>query len=122
VDPLKYQLPPVAAAAQPVAIDQPVSPESMTVKLNYKAPAGATSQRMEVPVVDEKRLLAEAPADFKFAASVAMTGLLLKDSAHKGTANWNMVRDLARAGKGPDTEGYRGEFLQLVEKAAGVAP
>ena len=51
-----------------------------------------------------------------------MTGLLLKQSAYKGSASWAMVRELARAGKGPDAEGYRGEFLQLIEKAAGVAP
>jgi secreted protein with Ig-like and vWFA domain len=121
VDPLKYQPVPAAAAA-PVAADQPASRESMTVKLRYKAPDGEASRLLEVPVVDENRKFAEAPADFKFAAGVAMTGLLLKDSAHKGAANWNLVRELARAGKGPDTEGYRGEFLQLIEKAAGVAP
>jgi len=121
VDPLRYQPVPPVVTAVPAA-DQPVSREAMTVKLRYKAPQAATSQLIEVPVVDTEKSFAEAPADFKFATSVALTGLLLKDSAHKGTAHWNMVRELARAGKGPDPEGYRGEFLQLVEKAAGVAP
>ena len=127
VDPLKYQPAPAAGVFVPVtpapaAADQPGSTETMTVKLRYKAPDGEASQLLEVPVVDRDATFAEAPADFKFAASVAMTGLLLKDSAYKGDATWNMVRELARAGKGPDAEGYRGEFLQLIEKAAGVAP
>ncbi|MFN0130158.1 MAG: von Willebrand factor type A domain-containing protein [Verrucomicrobiales bacterium] len=122
VDPLKYQPVPAAPVATAPATDKPVSREAMTVKLRYKAPEGTESRLIEVPVVDSERRMAEAPGDFKFAAAVAMTGLLLKDSAHKGSANWNMVRDLARAGKGQDPEGYRGEFLQLMEKAAGVVP
>jgi secreted protein with Ig-like and vWFA domain len=119
VDPLKYQPAPATAVA---AADPAASSEAMTVKLRSKTPDGATSQLLEVPVADRDTAFSEAPADFKFAASVAMTGLLLKDSGHKGAATWDMVRELARAGKGPDAEGYRGEFLQLVEKAAGVAP
>ncbi len=123
VDPLKYQ---PAPAPLPPAADRPVDPaltrESMTVKLRYKAPEGAESKAIEMPVVDARGGFAEAPADFRFAAGVAMTAMLLKDSAYKGQANWNLVRELARSGKGPDPEGYRGEFLQLVEKAVGVAP
>lgn len=122
VDPLKYQLVPTAPVAPAPATDAAVARETMTVKLRYKTPEGAESQLIEVPVVDQERGMAEAPGDLKFAAAVAMTGLLLKDSAHKGSANWNRVRDLARSGKGQDPEGYRGEFLQLIEKAAGVAP
>lgn len=130
VDALRYQQPRVTkttATAEESDSDKSAaatpSNETMTVKLRYKQPDGDVSQLIEVPVVDNAdATFAEAPGDFKFAASVAMYGLLLKDSAHKGSANWNMVRDFARAGKGNDAEGYRGEFLQLVEKAAGVAP
>ncbi len=35
--------------------------------------------------------------------------------------SWERVRQLARDGKGADTLGYRGAFLQLIEKAGGVA-
>ncbi len=123
VDPLKYQQPtepqPQVADNKPAA---PASNETLTVKLRWKAPDGDVSQLAEMGVVDKEAKLAEAPADAKFAAGVAAFGLLLKDSAHKGTADWDMVRRLALEGKGPDALGYRGEFIQLVDKARSVAP
>ena len=94
----------------------------MTVKLRYKAPDGDQSQLIEVPVVDEGERLGERRADFKFASGVAAFGLLLKDSAYKGGATWELVRQLALEGKGADPLGYRGEFIQLVDKARGITP
>lgn len=124
VDKLKYQSAAVDAPAAAAAPATPVvdSPETMTVKLRYKAPDADVSQLMELPVTDQKKALAEAPKDFKFATSVAGYAMLLKGNKNIGTLNWEMVRSMAREGKGEDAEGYRGEFLQLVEKAAGVAP
>jgi secreted protein with Ig-like and vWFA domain len=120
VDPLKYQPKPLDAPAP--APDSPLSRESMTVKLRYKAPDGDQSQLIEVPVVDEGERLGERRVDFKFAAGVAAFGMLLKDSNYKGSATWELVRQLALEGKGADPLGYRGEFIQLVDRARGVAP
>lgn len=118
VDPLKYQ--PAAAQEAPAPKPEAASGETMTVKLRYKAPDGEKSQLLEVPVTDTGAQLAASSPDFQFAASVAMFGLLLKDSAYKGEADWEKARQLALAGKGPDPEGWRGEFIQLLEKARGV--
>jgi secreted protein with Ig-like and vWFA domain len=116
---LKYQPKPVEA---PPArkLNEAVAKETMTVKLRFKAPDADQSRLLEVPVVDPGGKIAEGAADFKFAASVAAFGMLLKDSAHKGSANWDTVRQLALDGKGPDPLGYRGEFIQLIDKARGV--
>lgn len=121
VDPLKYQ--PTTVPAPKVA-DAPKidSPEVMTVKLRYKAPDADVSQLMELPVLDRNAAVASAPGDFQFATAVAGYGLLLRGSQQVGNLNWEMIRQMAKAGKGEDAEGYRGEFLQLVEKAAGMAP
>ena len=48
---------------------------------------------------------------------VAEFGMLLRDSAFKGDATYEQVRELARSAMGEDETGYRLEFLQLVESA-----
>ena len=93
----------------------------MTVKLRYKEPQGETSSKIELPVTDDAKTLEAASSEFQFSASVAAFGLLLRDSGYKGTLTWEAVRKLALAGKGPDKLGYRGEFLQLIDKAAGLS-
>jgi secreted protein with Ig-like and vWFA domain len=128
VDTLKYQtlaspttkdLNEVKPAAA-TALDATASKELMTVKLRYKQPDGDTSSKIELPVLDEGKTLEAASGEFQFSAAVAAFGLLLRDSSYKGTLTWESVRKLALAGKGPDKLGYRGEFLQLIDKAAGL--
>ncbi|MBK8037971.1 MAG: von Willebrand factor type A domain-containing protein [Verrucomicrobiaceae bacterium] len=128
VDTLKYQtlaspttkdLNEVKPAAA-TALDAAASKELMTVKLRYKQPDGETSSKIELPVLDEGKTLEAASGEFQFSAAVAGFGLLLRDSSYKGTLNWEAVRKLALAGKGADKLGYRGEFLQLIDKAAGL--
>ena len=117
VDALKYQVP-AAPAAKPAAA--PTSSETLTVKLRHKQPDGEKSQLMEVPVTDEEKTMNASPKDFQFASAVAGFGLLLRNSAHSGQLTWDMVRKLAQKGKGHDKLGYRGEFLQLIDKAQGA--
>ncbi len=128
VDTLKYQtlasptskdLNEVKPAAA-TALDAAASKELMTVKLRYKQPDGETSSKIELPVLDEGKTLEAASGEFQFSAAVAGFGLLLRDSSYQGTLNWEAVRKLALAGKGADKLGYRGEFLQLIDKAAGL--
>lgn len=117
VDSLKYQTPAIA----PVQLaDAAKSGELMTVKLRYKEPDGSTSRLIEVPAKDEGKTLTASSEEYKFSAAVAGFGLLLRDSAYKGTLSWETVRKLALDGKGADKLGYRGEFLQLIDKARGL--
>jgi Mg-chelatase subunit ChlD len=121
VDDLKYapKSPPATVIATP-APTTPPSRETMTVKLRYKQPDGDKSQLIEVPVTDKEQTMANAPRDFVFAASVAGFGMMLRNSQHAGELTWDMVRDMALRGKGEDPLGYRGEFLQLIDKARGL--
>ena len=54
---------------------------------------------------------------FRFAASVAQFGMLLRNSEFKSNASYIDVLSLARKAKGNDEEGYRSEFVRLVESA-----
>jgi secreted protein with Ig-like and vWFA domain len=117
VDSLKYQTPVIAPAQ---LADAAKSGELMTVKLRYKEPESDLSKLIEVPTKDEGKTLTASSEEYKFSAAVAGFGLLLRDSAYKGTLSWETVRKLALDGKGADKLGYRGEFLQLIDKARGL--
>jgi len=88
-----------------------------TLKLRYKPPHAWLSRLMSVRVNDDGRTAWEASDDLKFAASVAELGMLLRDSPHKGAANYDEALTLAKTSRGTDIEGYRGEFVKMVEKA-----
>lgn len=93
------------------------SDELMTVKLRYKAPDGDTSKLLSHAV--KSTGIQKAPSqNLRFAAAVAEFGQLLRDSEHKGTSSYASVLKRAREAKGVDLEGYRAEFIRLVEKAA----
>ncbi len=116
VDALKYQTP---AAATPAAAE---SPELLTLKLRYKAPDGDISQLVSVPVTDAGKKFSQASPDFVWATAVAQFGLLLRDSTHKGNATMASVLEMAQSSRGADKQGYRTEFLELVNAAARLLP
>ncbi len=89
--------------------------ELMTVRLRYKEPSGTTSRLLSTPVVDREQ--AEESEDLRWATAVAGFALLLRDSEHKGNLTYDAVLQLARGARGADEEGYRGEFMGLVETA-----
>ncbi|GAB4474722.1 MAG: VWA domain-containing protein [Thermoflexibacter sp.] len=89
--------------------------ELMTIKFRYKKPSEDTSQLMTHVLKDKSKKLEETSDNFRFSASVAEFGLLLRDSEFKGNANYDQVISLAKGAKGNDSEGYRAEFIRLVE-------
>jgi Ca-activated chloride channel family protein len=111
VDPLKYQdsTKPNGQAAR--------SGELMTVKLRYKEPTGDTSKLISVPVRDR---VGELTPNLGFAAAVVEFGMLLRKSEFMGQSTWTRALDLARQYRGEDPDGYRAEFVRLVEKAAAL--
>jgi Ca-activated chloride channel family protein len=86
----------------------------MTVKVRYKDPDGDVSRLIAIPVSNRTT---DVSARLGFAASVAEFGMLLRDSEHKGAASWRQAGDLARRHRGDDPEGYRAEFVRLIELA-----
>ncbi|HET7248928.1 MAG TPA: von Willebrand factor type A domain-containing protein [Gemmatimonadales bacterium] len=85
------------------------------VKVRYKTPDGDGSRLLSQPIAATP---GETPStDFRFQQAVAEFGLLLKNSAHKGSASFADVNAAARASLGADPDGYRAEFLRLVAAA-----
>ncbi len=111
VDPLRYQRSGVNAIAT-------ADNEMMLVKLRYKLPQDSTSQLITQTIKDSDFQINQTPStNLRFAAAVATFGMILRDSEYKGNANYDLVMKLATQGQGEDTEGYRGEFMRLVEKS-----
>ena len=95
------------------------SSELLTVKLRYKAPNGNTSKLLEYPV--EASVYQDRASDnLTFACAVAEFGMLLRDSEHKGSADFEQVMELAESCVGRDTDDYKKEFLELVRRAADI--
>ncbi len=87
------------------------------VRVRYKKPTEDQSSLMELPFEDAGADYDDASDDLRFAASVAAFGMLLRDSPHKGAADWALAAALAEGAAGADGSGRRAEFLQLIEKA-----
>ncbi|MGI8783908.1 MAG: YfbK domain-containing protein [Acidobacteriota bacterium] len=116
VDPLKYQ----RRTARAVKDKASNTGELLTLKLRYKDLEGNKSKLIEIPVVDGDRSFRAASPDFRFAAAVASFGMLLRESPHKGDANFQNVLQMAESSLGADRSGYRSEFIELVRMAQGL--
>jgi Ca-activated chloride channel family protein len=114
IDGLKYQKPAEVFASAD-------SKELMTIKVRYKDPEESASKLLSVWVSDAGGTLESASNNFKFSSAVAGFGMLLRDSKYKGGVRYTDVAALARAAAGADTQGYRTEFIQLVERAQTLA-
>ncbi|HEX5444713.1 MAG TPA: YfbK domain-containing protein, partial [Pirellulales bacterium] len=93
------------------------SDELATIKLRYKEPAGDKSRLLEHVVAGQPRADAAVSGDFQFASAVAAFGMLLRGSAYRGEATYDMVLELAQPGLAHDANGYRSEFVRLVREA-----
>jgi Ca-activated chloride channel family protein len=93
------------------------SNEMLTLRVRYKQPDSDTSTRMDVPLVDRGTAFARATTDFRFAAAVAEFGMVLRGSPYRGSSRMDSVLDIVEGSQGADRNGYRREFMTLVQKA-----
>lgn len=112
IDPLKYQ------TETNINTQTSNSSELLTVKLRYKTPEEEKSKKIEKSVTDMGK--DNVSPDFRFASAVAMFAQLLKDSDFKGEATYDKVIETANKGLSFDPEGYRAEFVRLVQSAKGL--
>jgi Ca-activated chloride channel family protein len=110
VDPLKYQRETRESGAAR-------SGELLTVKVRYKEPDGDTSQLLSRVLMNRPGAMT---ANLGFASAVAEFGMLLRDSPFRGTASFESARARAKTFLGEDEEGYRAQFVQIVERAASL--
>ena len=97
------------------------SGEIMTIKLRYKKPDEEISKLITHTVIDEHIAISNTSDNFRFSAAVAEFGMLLRNSEYKQQGSYNQVINLAKSAKGTDEEGYRAEFIRLVQAATSYA-
>ena len=108
IDPLKYQ-------ENEAVKKRNYGSEMMTVKLRYKQPDGNTSKLLSKIVKNKVSEFENTSDNFRFSASVAGFGMILRDSEFKGSTDFEQVIEWANTSKGQDKNGYRAEFIRLIE-------
>jgi Ca-activated chloride channel family protein len=89
--------------------------ELATIKFRYKKPDGDKSIEM-VKVIENKSIpLQNSSEDFKFGSAVAWFGLKLRDSKLVSNKSSEDILKLAKQAISNDPEGYKAEFIRLVE-------
>lgn len=106
VDDLKYQ-----NRANSETID---SDELLTVKFRYKEPNGSRSKLIATSLKEKGLDINNSSDNFRFSASVAEFGMLVRESEFKQQSSYQNAITLALGAKGKDTEGHRQEFINLV--------
>jgi Ca-activated chloride channel family protein len=91
------------------------SEELATIKFRYKKPDGDKSIEIGAIIANKVTELQSASEDFKFCASVAWFGLKLRDSKLVVNKSNDALLELANQGLTNDFEGYRAEFIRLIE-------
>ena len=104
VDDLKYQKKTESTGSEDI----------LTFKLRYQKPEGKDPSRL---LTFDLKTLPEATDNIRWAAAVTEFSLLLRNSEHKGNANYKDLRARAQKALGSDPDGKRAEFLTLVKAA-----
>jgi Ca-activated chloride channel family protein len=110
-DPLRYGTDTPAAAVLP-------ADEIGFLKMRYKAPEGDVSKLIETPITKALAVpsLDQASTDSRWAAAVAAFGQKLKGSNY-GDMSYAEIKALAQGARGTDENGYRAEFMQMLNSA-----
>ncbi len=94
-----------------------LSNELATIKFRYKKPDGNKSIEIIQTIENNVVNLENCSEDFKFCSAVAWFGLKLRDSKLVTNKNKSDILALVTQSKTKDIDGYRSEFIRLVESA-----
>lgn len=89
--------------------------ELATIKFRYKKPDSEKSIEMVEVIKNNAVTLEQTSEDFKFCASVAWFGLKLRDSELVSNKSISDIKNLAKNNIKNDNEGYKAEFIRLME-------
>jgi Ca-activated chloride channel family protein len=109
IDSLKYQQTSLTTLAN--------GDEMMNLKVRYKKLNDTNSIKFEMPVKYNAQPFELASNEMKFAVSVALFGMKLRTSESVNKVTYNEIIKIGKAAKGSDDNGYRAEFIKLVETA-----
>lgn len=92
--------------------------ELMVLKLRYKPITSDESKLIESVVLDESLAPNQTSDNFRFSSSVAAFGMLLRQSEYINKFTYDDVMELAKNSDTHDEEGYRAEYIKLIETAS----
>ena len=114
IDPLRY-----GSLSAPAS----KSGELAHLRLRYKQPDADQSELLEYPILKSAIISSDKTSpDFRFAASVAAFGQMLRGGKYTSDFGFDEVQSLAKSGYSKDEEGYRREFVSLVKLAEALSP
>jgi Ca-activated chloride channel family protein len=118
VDPLRYQGEPSST----FKTKESASNELAFIKFRYKALNETKSKLISHPISMPKQITAfeHATEDFRFSATVAEFGEVLRQSKYISGLDYPTMIEHALNSKGSDPFGYRSEFIQLLRLASNL--
>ncbi len=114
IDNLKYQSTKIVTQAAN-------NNELLTIKFRYKKPDSEISKLLCQIVLDKKMQLEQTSDNFRWSASVAGFGMLLRESEYLNFFTIDKILALAESAKGMDKEGYRSEFINNLKAQKVIA-
>ncbi len=117
-----YELTPAAPATATAPATASNTQTYGRLLIRYKQPDGRTSRLIEQPIlINPPPLSPTLQRDVELATAVAGFAQLLRGGTYTGALTYKDVVRQAEAAAVNDPNGYRGEFLQLVEEAQQMA-
>ena len=108
-----HGVPPRTTAAQAATI--------CTIRAQYRLPGEAKLRRLTLRAAGGVvGRFEDASTDFRFAATVAGFGMILRKSPYKGTCTVAGMLDAAQASLGEDPMGRRSEFVGVLHEACNL--
>ena len=107
IDPLKYQHNKTNGNIK--------SNDLLAVKFRYKAPDTSVSTLITNTLRDNTLDINKSSNNFRFSASIAEFGMLLRESEFRQASTYQSALTLALGAKGVDKEGYRQEFINMIQ-------
>jgi len=98
------------------------SDEMLTLKIRYKDPKESESKLLSRVLANERKDFAAMDKDFRFATTVALFGMRLRNDPHVPGITWDDLIKMGHDALATQPDSYRTEFLQLVEKAKELSP
>lgn len=116
MDPLRY------TNNQPSLQKNNSENELAFLKIRYKNPHQHTSHLISKPILmTEIKSQNKTSQRFKFSASVAAYGQILRDSKYMDNYTYADIIQLAKSAKGQDEHGYRAAYIELLNLASNLS-
>ncbi|MFN8259012.1 MAG: von Willebrand factor type A domain-containing protein [Bacteroidales bacterium] len=90
--------------------------EIANLSIRFKEPESHRSTKFSTPVSDERKTIENCSPAYRFSASVALFGMLLRNSKMISGVDYQTVLELAQSQSENENDCYKKEFVELVKR------